>query len=306
MIPVAMLNTVLTDTLEIAYEESGKPTGSPVILLHGFPDDPKAWDSVVSALAGDGFRAIAPFLRGFGRTRFRHPDTPRSGQQAALAFDLHGLIDELKLSQPILVGYDWGARAACTTATLWPAKVGGLVSIGGYNVEDITLDRRPASAWREYQAWCQWYFHTERGKAGVEQNRREICRLLWELWSPNWQFSDAVFNETAISFDNPDFVEIVIHSYRHRYGAAPGDPDLEHLEQRLVGQPQINVPTIVLHGEGDAVHPPSSSEGQEKLFSAYYERQLTPLAGHLFPREAPDAVIVAVRRLSRQLGKELR
>jgi len=266
--------------------------------LHGFPDDPRAWDGVVGALASNGCRTIAPYLRGFGPTRFRHAETPRSGQQSALAYDLRGLIGGLKLQQPILVGYDWGARAACTVAALWPAQVGGLVSIGGYNVEDRTLDGKPASARQELMGWYQWYFHTQRGKAGLERNRREICRLLWELWSPNWKFSDALFDETAVSFDNPDFVEIVIHSYRHRYGAAPGDPQLEDIERRLVGQPGIDIPTIVLHGEGDRVHPPELSEGQEKLFPAFYERRLIPTAGHFFPREAPDAVIAAVRKLA--------
>jgi pimeloyl-ACP methyl ester carboxylesterase len=195
------------------------------------------------------------------------------------------------------VGYDWGARAACSTAVLWPDEVGGLIPIGGYNVEDLALDRKPASARDEYMAWYQSYFHTERGKAGLEQKRRAICRLLWELWSPNWKFSDSEFDETAVSFENPDFVEIVIHSYQHRHEAAPGDPELEQIERRLVGQPQISVPAIVLHGDGDGVHPPGRSEGQEKLFSAYYERRLIPNAGHLFPREAPDVVANAVRDL---------
>jgi pimeloyl-ACP methyl ester carboxylesterase len=176
-----MLRTVQTDTLQIAFEERGEPAARPVVLLHGFPDDPKAWDAVAQALASDGFRTIAPYLRGFGPTRFLRSETPRSGQQAALASDLYGLITRLRLSRPILVGYDWGARAACTTAVLWPARVGGLVPIGGYNVEDIDLDRKPASARQECMAWYQWYFHTERGKAGLEQNRRGICRLLWEL-----------------------------------------------------------------------------------------------------------------------------
>jgi pimeloyl-ACP methyl ester carboxylesterase len=292
------LKTIRTDTLEIAYEENGETNGKPVVLLHGFPDDPRAWDGVVAPLAKDGFRTIVPYLRGFGPTRFLHADTLRSGQQAALACDLNGVIEGLKLKQPILTGFDWGARAACTVAALWPAQVAGLVSIGGYNIESITRDQVPASARQEYSGWYQWYFHTERGKAGLEQNRREICRLLWELWSPNWKFTDALFAETARSFDNPDFVEIVIHSYRHRYGAAIGDPSLEAIEQQLAGQPRINVPTIVLHGECDGVHPPGLSEGQRKLFSAHYERRGIPTAGHLFPREAPDAVIAAIRELA--------
>jgi pimeloyl-ACP methyl ester carboxylesterase len=299
-----MLKTVLTDTLEIAYEEAGDPAGGPVILLHGFPDDAKAWPAVARGLSAAGFYTIAPYLRGFGKTRFRHAQTPRSGQQAALAVDLRDLIGVLNLQQPILVGYDWGARAACTASALWPTQVGGLVSIGGYNIEELASDRKPASAADEHKAWYQWYFHTRRGKLGMEQNRREICRLLWELWCPNWKVTDAEYNETAASFDNPDFVEIVIHSYRHRYGAAPGDPALEPIERQLVGQPVIEVPTIVLHGEGDGVHPPERSEGQEKFFPRYYERWLIPEAGHLLPREAPDAVITAVQKLARFLQRQ--
>jgi len=294
-----MLKTVLTDILEIAYEDTGELAGGPVILLHGFPDDAKAWTAVARGLSEAGFYTIAPYLRGFGPTRFRGAQTPRSGQQAALATDLRDLIAALNLQRPILVGYDWGARAACTVSALWPAQVGGLVSIGGYNIEDLASDLNPASAADEHRAWYQWYFHTERGKLGMELNRREICRRLWELWCPSWKFSDAEYDETARSFDNPDFVEIVIHSYRHRYGAAAGDPALEPIERQLIGQPLIETPTIVLHGEGDGVHPPERSEGQEKLFSGYFERWLIPQAGHLFPREAPAAVIAAVQKLAR-------
>jgi pimeloyl-ACP methyl ester carboxylesterase len=164
-----MLNSVLTDILEIGYEEEGDPSGDPVVLLHGFPDDAKAWRAVARGLSDAGFRTIAPYLRGLGPTRFRLAETPRSGQQAALAADLRDLIGALNLQKPILVGYDWGARAACTTTALWPAQVGGLVSIGGYNIEDVASDRRPASAADEHKAWYQWYFHTERGKLGMEQ-----------------------------------------------------------------------------------------------------------------------------------------
>jgi len=270
--------------------------------LHGFPDDARAWDGVAEALAAKGFQTIVPYLRGFGPTRFLNADTMRSGQQAALAHDLKGLIDVLHLQQPILVGYDWGARAACTTAALWPARVGGLIPIGGYNVESFTLDREPAPAQWEYKGWYQWYFQTERGRAGLQRNRRDICRLLWQLWCPNWEFTDATFDETACSFDNPDFVDIVIHSYRYRHGAAVGDPNLETIERQLSTRPTIGVPTIVLHGEGDTIHPPEMSEAQEKLFCAHYERRVIPLAGHLFPREAPGAVITAVQDLNRVRG----
>jgi pimeloyl-ACP methyl ester carboxylesterase len=207
------------------------------------------------------------------------------------------LIEGLKLQPPILAGFDWGARAACTTAALWPAKVAGLVSIGGYNIENLADDLKPVSARREYQAWYQWYFHTERGRAGLERNRRDICRLLWELWCPNWKFSDSDFAETARSFDNPDFPAIVIHSYRHRYGSAAGDPAFEATERRLSSHPEISVPTIVLHGGGDTIHPPEFSEAQEKKFTGYYKRRVISKAGHLFPREAPEAVVEAIRQL---------
>jgi pimeloyl-ACP methyl ester carboxylesterase len=293
-----VLKTIQTETLEIAIEDHGPANGKPVILIHGFPDDPRSWDSVVESLTAAGFRTLAPYLRGFGPTRFLHADTLRSGQQAALAYDLNAVIDGLKLQRPILVGYDWGARAACTVSALWPAKIAGLVSIGGYNIEDMAQDQEPAAARQEYGGWYQWYFHTVRGKAGLEKNRREICRLLWELWSPNLRSIETLFDQTARSFDNPDFVEIVIHSYRHRYGAAAGDQHLKAIEHQLAGQPKINVPTIVLHGECDGVHPPTLSEGQEKHFSAHFERRLIPTAGHLFPREAPEAVVAAVKQLS--------
>ena len=292
------MKTVLTDTLEIAYEEKGPPGGRPIVLLHGFPDDPRSWDGVVDLLSADGFRTIVPYLRGFGPTRFLSAETFRSGQQAALAYDLNGLIEGLRLQQPILAGYDWGARAACTMTALWPEKISGLISIGGYNIEALAYDRQPASAQQEYQGWYQWYFQTERGKAGLEQNRREICRLLWGLWSPHWKFTDVAFEETARSFDNPDFVAIVIHSYRHRYGAVPGDPNLERLERRLAAQPTISTPTIVLHGDGDGVHSAKLSESQEKLFPGRYQRRVIPNAGHLFPREAPEAVAAAIREFA--------
>jgi pimeloyl-ACP methyl ester carboxylesterase len=297
-----VVNTVLVDTLEIGYEESGPANSHPIILLHGFPDDARAWDGVVGPLVAKGFQTIVPYLRGFGPTRFLNADTMRSGQQAALAHDLRGLIDALHLLQPILVGYDWGARAACTTAALWPARVGGLIPIGGYNVESFTLDRKPAPARCEYKAWYQWYFQTEWGRAGLQRNRRDICRLLWELWCPNWKFTDAAFDQTAPSFDNPSFVDIVIHSYRYRHGAAAGDPNLETIEKQLSTRPTIGVPTIVLQGEGDTIHPPEMSEAQEKLSSTHYERRVIPLTGHLFPREAPGAVITAVLDLSRLCG----
>jgi len=177
--------------------------------------------------------------------------------------------------------------------------VRGLVSITGYNIQDIANATKPASAEAEYRHWYQWYFHTERGRAGLTQNRHDICRLLWKLWSPNWTFDDATYLRTGESFDNPDFVDVVIQSYRHRYGATPGDPVLEPIEQRLAAQPKIAVPTIVLHGEADGVGPPQNSVHHARHFTSRYERRVIPVAGHFLPNEAPQAVVQAIRELKK-------
>jgi len=291
--------SVRTPTLDIAYEEHGPADGPPVILLHGFPDDVHAYDGVAPPLAGDGCRVLVPWLRGYGPTRFLDAATPRSGQQAALGADLRDFMDALGIRQAILAGYDWGGRAACVVAALWPERVRGLVSITGYNIQDIANATKPASAAAEYRHWYQWYFHTERGRAGLTQNRHDICRLLWKLWSPNWTFDDATYLRTGESFDNPDFVDVVIHSYRHRYGATPGDPVLEPIEQRLAAQPKIAVPTIVLHGEADGVGPPQNSVHHARHFTSRYERRVIPVAGHFLPNEAPQAVVQAIRELKK-------
>jgi pimeloyl-ACP methyl ester carboxylesterase len=294
-----MASSISTKVLEIAYQESGPADGPPVILLHGFPDDVHAYDGVAPPLAGDGCRVLVPWLRGYGPTRFLDAATPRSGQQAALGADLRDFMDALGIRQAILAGYDWGGRAACVVAALWPERVRGLVSITGYNIQDIANATKPASAAAEYRHWYQWYFHTERGRAGLTQNRHDICRLLWKLWSPNWTFDDATYLRTGESFDNPDFVDVVIQSYRHRYGATPGDPVLEPIEQRLAAQPKIAVPTIVLHGEADGVGPPQNSVHHARHFTSRYERRVIPVAGHFLPNEAPQAVVQAIRELKK-------
>ena len=292
-----MVKSVRTRLLDIAYLESGPADGPPVILLHGWPSDPHDWDSVAPPLAAAGCRVLVPWLRGYGGTRFLDPATPRSGQQAALGADLRDFMDAVELPQATLAGYDWGGRAACVAAALWPERVRGLVSITGYNIQNIPASHRPAPAAAEHRHWYQWYFHTERGRAGLTQNRRDISRLLWKLWSPNWRFDDTTFEATAQSFDNPDFVAVTIQSYRHRYGAAPGDPALEALEQRLAAQPQITVPTIVLHGAADGVRPPENSEHHARHFAARHERHVVPVAGHFLSRETPDVVVQALRNL---------
>jgi pimeloyl-ACP methyl ester carboxylesterase len=292
--------TVRTPILEIAYRASGPADGIPVVLMHGFPDDPGAYDGTLDELAALGCRPFAPWLRGYGPTRFLDAETPRSGQQAALGADLLAFMDALDLDSAVLVGYDWGGRAACIVAALWPERCRGLVTVGAYNIQDIATADRPAAVSEEYRYWYQWYFNTERGRSGLEQNRRAICRFLWQLWSPTWPFDDETFDRTAASFDNPDFVDVVIHSYRHRYGAAPGDPALEWIERRLAELPPITVPTVVLHGGADAVTPPTAEAADAARFVGRFERHVVPNAGHLLPREAPESIVAAVKALIRQ------
>ena len=292
-----MPESLRTGTLRIAYEAGGPADGVPVILLHGFPDDPGAWDGCVPGLVASGYRVLVPWLRGYGETRFLSPDTPRSGQQAALGADLLAFMDALGVERALLAGYDWGGRAACIVSALWPERVLGLVTCGGYNIQDIATSGRPAAAATEHRLWYQWYFHTERGRAGLEQNRRDISRLLWQLWSPNYEFDDATFERSAESFDNPDFVDVVIHSYRHRFGLVPGDPALEQIEQRLAQLPNIEVQAVNLTGEADGIGAPPATDRHARHFTGGYERRVVPRAGHFLPREAPQAVVEALRGL---------
>ena len=292
-----MLKRIAAGVLDVAYEESGPASGVPIIVLHGFPYDVHAYDDVTPRLVARGCRVIAPYLRGYGPTRFRSNDTPRSGQQAALGHDLLALMDVLAIPSAVLGGYDWGGRAACIVAALWPERARGLVSCGGYNIQDIAASVNPQPPEAEQRHWYQYYFHGERGRAGLAQNRRELCKLLWRLWSPNWRFDDATFERTAEAFDNPDFVDVVIQSYRHRFMLASGDPALEKTETLLAARPKITVPTVVLHGEGNGVAAVRSSEGHARLFTGRYERQVLPSIGHNVPQEAPEDFAVAVLSL---------
>ena len=242
---------------------------------------------------------IVPYLRGFGPTRFLDRTTPRSGQQAALGNDLHELMDALSVDRAVLAGYDWGGRAACIVAALWPGRVRGLVTVNAYNIQNIPGAEKPTAPAQEHRLWYQWYFQMERGRAGVESNRRELCRLLWRLWSPHWSFDDATFDPSAASFDNPDFVAVTIHSYRHRYGNASGDPKLEQIEQRLAQQPKISVPTIALQGEADGVHPPESSAHHGAFFTGPYQRRVLRRIGHNPPQEDPKSFADAVLEMMR-------
>jgi pimeloyl-ACP methyl ester carboxylesterase len=285
--------------LDVAYVETGKPDGTPVVLSHGFPYDAHAYDEVAPILASKGCRVVTPYLRGFGSTRFRSADTLRSGQQAALGSDLLALMDALSIERAVLAGYDWGGRAACIVAALWPERVQGLVSGGGdgYNIQNIAAANQPQMPEYELRYWYQFYFHSERGRAGLARNHHAFCKLLWKLWSPNWRFDDATYDRTAVSFENPDFVDVVIHSYRHRYGLVPGDPALENIEQRLAAQPAISVPTFVLHGEANSVLPAVGLELRERRFSGSYRRRVIAGIGHNVPQEAPQQFAEAVLSL---------
>jgi pimeloyl-ACP methyl ester carboxylesterase len=227
------MKRVSAGDLDVSYFEVGPDSGAPVFLLHGFPYDVHAYEGVMNRLALAGRRCIVPFLRGFGTTRFLHSDTPRSGQQAALGADLLALMDALEISSAVLAGYDWGGRAACVVAALWPERASGLVTGGGYAIQDIAKASIPVAPAYEQLYWYQYYFHSERGRQGLAANRASLCRLLWRLWSPLWQFDDTTFARTARAFDNPDFVDVVIHSYRHRFGLEPGDPSSQIRSQAL-------------------------------------------------------------------------
>ncbi|XEU63565.1 alpha/beta hydrolase [Tistrella mobilis] len=287
--------------LEIAYLETGAADGPPVVLLHGFPYDVHAMTEAGQILAASGHRVIIPWLRGYGPTRFLDDATLRSGEQAALGADLLALLEALDLPPAVLAGYDWGGRAACIVAALWPERVRGLVSGGsGYNIQNIAAASAPATPEAEHRWWYQYYFHGERGRAGLTRNRRDLCRLLWKLWSPDWDFDDATFARTAAAFDNPDFVEVVLHSYRHRYALVAGDPAHAAIEQRLAAQPPITVPAIVLQGGSDGVDPPEGRDGDRRQFQGPWSYEVLPGIGHNIPQEAPAAFARAVAELARR------
>jgi pimeloyl-ACP methyl ester carboxylesterase len=279
------MKSVRAGVLEIAYREEGPPDGPPAVLLHGFPYDIHAYDVAAERLAAAGIRCLIPYLRGYGPTRFLDPATPRSGEQAALGADLLAFLDALGIGRAVLAGYDWGGRAACVVAALWPERAKGLVSCGvGYNIQNIPAAGRPVAPEAEYRLWYQYYLHGERGRAGLAANRDAFCRLLWQLWSPSWGFDAETFAQTARSFGNPDFVDVV-----------PGDPALVEIEARLAAQPEITVPSIVLLGADDGVGPPPATDTDARHFTGPYRREIVAGVGHNFPQEAPDAFAAAVR-----------
>jgi pimeloyl-ACP methyl ester carboxylesterase len=280
--------------LQVGYLEHGNPSGPPVVLLHGFPYDVQAYRAVAPRLAEQGLRVIVPFLRGYGSTRFLSEDTPRSGQQAALGADLLALLDALDIAKAVVAGYDWGGRAACVVSALWPDRVRGLVSVNGYNLQDIAHSGKPAAPDVEYRLWYQYYLHGERGRAGLAAHRHHFCRLLWRLWSPTWAFSETEYLQTAEAFENPDFVDVVVHSYRHRFALVAGDPALEPVEHRLAARPPIAVPAITLVGTDDGVAGSDTSPPKAGCFVGRHVHRVVPGVGHNLPQEAPDAFAQAV------------
>ena len=301
--PAPAVRMAQTPVLDIAYEETGDARGVPVILLHGFPDDVRAYDEVVGPLTRQGYRTIVPYLRGYGPTRFRDAKAPRMAEQAAIGQDVIDLADALEIERFAVAGYDWGGRAAAIAAALHPERVRAAVLIGGYTIQDVFGTPQPATPERERALWYQYYFNTERGRVGLERNRHAICRFLWETWSPTWKFAAATYEKTAVSFDNPDFVDVVIHSYRHRIGNAPGEPRFLETERLLARRPRIDAPTITLYGGSDGLgRPPAQNPNEGATFAKLVSRRVVEGAGHFMPRERPDAVSNALTELLTSRG----
>ena len=288
------MQTVLTPLLEIGCEIAGPQTGSPVILLHGWPDSVRTWDRVLPGLHARGLRTFVPYLRGCGPTRFRDAATFRSGQLAALATDLIDLADALGLERFAVVGHDWGARAAYIASALEPGRITRCVALSvgwGTNDPDQSLSLRQVQNY-----WYHWYMSLERGAELVRDDRRTFTRYIWTIWNPAWPVSDEEFAATAVAFDNPDWAEVVLHSYRVRWGLAPSDPRYADAEARVRAAPQIRVPTAVIHGGSDPVNDPATSEGKEHFFKGRYERTVLGGVGHFPQRQAADAVASVITK----------
>jgi len=292
------IKKIRAGVLEISYAEFGPSDGTPVFLMHGFPYDIHAYAEVAPILSNAGCRVIVPYLRGYGPTRFLKESTPRSGEQAALGADLLALMDALEIPQALLAGYDWGGRAACVVAALWPERCSGLVSFNSYNIQNIAQALVPDLPENEHRLWYQYYFHSERGRAGLEKDRRAVTHLLWKLWSPTWSFSEETFSRTAAAFDNPDFVDVVIQSYRHRFGLVEGDPAYAEIEARLAKQPAITVPSITFDGGDDGVRTPSAPAAHAQRFTGPRSHRVVPGVGHNMPQEVPEVFAQAVLELS--------
>jgi len=280
--------------LNVGYVETGPSGGPPVILLHGWPYDIHSYVDVAPLLASTGYRVIVPYVRGYGTTRFLSSDTFRNGQPSALASDMIAFMDALKIEKATLAGFDWGARTANIMAVLWPERCKAMVSVSGYLIGSQESGRMPLPPKNELEWWYQYYFATERGRAGYEKSRHDFAKLIWQIASPKWKFDNATFERSAASFNNPDHVSVVIHNYRWRLGLAEGEPKYDDLEKRLAAFPVITVPTITLQGDADGAPRPDASSYAKKFSGKYSHRIIKGGIGHNLPQEAPHAFARAV------------
>ncbi|MCS5717799.1 alpha/beta hydrolase [Herbiconiux sp. CPCC 205763] len=295
---------IRTGPLDVAYFDVGPEEGDPVILLHGFPYDPHSFSAVTELLADDRRRIIVPYLRGHGQTMSLDA-AGRSGEQAALGADVIELMDALGIGSAVLAGFDWGGRAACVAAALWPERCAGIVSVTGYLIQDIAAASKPLAPATEAGLWYFFYFATERGRAGLDIGRREIARVIWARNSPEWPFTDADLQQAAAAFDNPDYVEVVIHSYRHRLGLAPGHQRYVELERRLAAAPTIDVPAVTLDGGADGNFPATDGVGYSRHFVGEHRHHVIPGVGHNLPQENPEAFAAAIGEVE-QLARAAR
>jgi pimeloyl-ACP methyl ester carboxylesterase len=289
--PLRQINAGL---LDVGYVDVGPPGGQPVILLHGWPYDIHSYEEAAPALGAAGYRVIVPYLRGYGTTRFLSAETFRNGQQSALALDVIALMDGLGIDAAIIAGFDWGARSAGVAAALWPERCKGLVSVSGYLIGSQAANSAPLLPAAELSWWYQFYFATERGRAGYDKYRREFAELIWHTASPKWRFDEATFAKSAPSFDNADHVAIVIHNYRWRLGVAAGEPEYDQLEHELATGPIITVPTITLEGDANGAPHPEPSAYAAKFSGKYEHRTIAGGIGHNLPQEAPDQFVKAI------------
>jgi len=292
--PLGPVKQIDAGLLNVGYVDIGPSNGRAVYLLHGWPYDIQSFAEVAPALAAKGYRVVIPFIRGYGTTRFLSADTPRNGQQAAVAMDAVALLDALKIETAVIAGFDWGARSANIIAALWPKRCSGLVSVSGYLIGSQSNGQLPLPPSAELQWWYQFYFATERGRAGYDKYRHDFAKLIWQLASPQWRFDDATFDRSASSFENPDHVAIVIHNYRWRLGLAQGEAKYDDVEKQLAASPTIGVPTITLEGDANGAPHPEPNAYANKFSGRYEHRSVTGGIGHNLPQEAPEAFVKAV------------
>ena len=297
--PMGPVRQVNAGTLNVGYVEAGPANGPVVILLHGWPYDIHSFAEVAPLLAAQGYRVIIPHLRGYGTTTFLSADTPRNGQQAAIASDIIAFMDALKIERAIIGGYDWGGRTADILAAVWPERYKALVAVSGYLIGSQEANRKPLSPQAELSWWYQFYFATERGREGYEANRHDFAKLIWKLASPQWKFDDATFDRSATALDNPDHVAITIHNYRWRLGLAEGEAKYDALEKRLAASPVIAVPTITMEGDANGAPHPEPAAYAKKFAGKYQHRLIRGGIGHNLPQEAPQAFVDAVIDVAR-------